>query len=63
MAVGFADIVGYTTVARHSDTEDLAVPLEAFEEDASGRGEQSRASGQDGRRRGVVCHRPAGRRG
>ena len=36
MTVGFADIVGYTTVARHSDTEDLATPLEAFEEDASG---------------------------
>jgi hypothetical protein len=36
MTVGFADIVGYSTVARHSDTEDLAVPLEAFEEDASG---------------------------
>ena len=35
MAVGFADMVGYTMAARHSDTEDLAVPLEAPEEDAS----------------------------
>jgi adenylate cyclase len=36
MTVGFADIVGYTTVARHSDIEDLAALLEAFEEDTSG---------------------------
>ena len=36
MTVGFAGIVGYTTVARHADTKDLAVPLEAFEEGASG---------------------------
>jgi adenylate cyclase len=35
MTVGFADIVGYTRVARHSDTEDLAALLEAFEEDTS----------------------------
>src|SRR5215831_7172914 len=36
MTVGFADIVGYTTVARHSDIEDLAALLEAFEKDTSG---------------------------
>jgi adenylate cyclase len=35
MTVGFADIVGYTTAARHSDIEDLAGLLETFEEDTS----------------------------
>jgi adenylate cyclase len=35
MTVGFADIVGYTRVARHSDIEGLATLLEAFEEDTS----------------------------
>jgi adenylate cyclase len=35
MTVGFADIVGYTTAARHSDVEDLAALIEAFEEDTS----------------------------
>jgi adenylate cyclase len=35
MTVGFADIVGYTRVARLSDTEDLVALLEAFEEDTS----------------------------
>jgi adenylate cyclase len=35
MTVGFADIVGYTTVARHADIEDLAALLEPFEEDTS----------------------------
>jgi adenylate cyclase len=33
MTVGFADIVGYTSMARHSDIEDLAALLETFEED------------------------------
>jgi adenylate cyclase len=33
VTVGFADIVGYTRVARHSDIEDLAALLETFEED------------------------------
>jgi adenylate cyclase len=63
MTVGFADIVGYTTVAGRSDIEDLAALLEAFGEDTSAAGEQPRSGGQDGRRRGVVCHRPPGRRG
>jgi len=36
MTVGFADIVGYRTVARHSDSADLAALLEAFEEDTCG---------------------------
>src|SRR5215813_877099 len=36
MTVGFADIVGYTRVARHSDIEDLAALLGTFEEDTSG---------------------------
>src|SRR5215813_11386635 len=36
MTVGFADIVGYTRVARHSDIEELAALLESFEEDTSG---------------------------
>jgi adenylate cyclase len=35
MTVGFADIAGYSTVARHSDAEDLAALLGAFEEDTS----------------------------
>src|SRR5262245_65891370 len=35
MTVGFADIVGYTRVARHSDIEELAALLESFEEDTS----------------------------
>ena len=35
MTVGFADIVGYTRVARHSDIEELAALLETFEEDTS----------------------------
>jgi len=35
MTVGFADIVGYTTVAGRSDIEDLAALLEAFGEDTS----------------------------
>ena len=35
MTVGFADIVGYTRAARHSDIEDLAALLEIFEEDTS----------------------------
>jgi adenylate cyclase len=35
MTVGFADIVRYTKAARHSDVEDLAAPIEAFEEDTS----------------------------
>ena len=35
VTVGFADIVGYTRVARHSDIEDLAALLETFEEDTS----------------------------
>ena len=35
MTVGFADIVGYTRVARHSDIEELGTLLETFEEDTS----------------------------
>jgi adenylate cyclase len=35
MVVGFADIVGYTSLARHYDTAELAALLEAFEEDTS----------------------------
>jgi adenylate cyclase len=35
MTVGFADIVGYTSVARHSGIEGLADLLETFEEDTS----------------------------
>ncbi|HEY3749195.1 MAG TPA: adenylate/guanylate cyclase domain-containing protein [Pseudonocardiaceae bacterium] len=33
--VGFADIVGYTTTTRHSDSDALSALLEAFEKDAS----------------------------
>lgn len=33
--VGFADIVGYTTTTRHSDIDELAALLEAFEKDAT----------------------------
>ncbi|HEY1571465.1 MAG TPA: adenylate/guanylate cyclase domain-containing protein [Pseudonocardiaceae bacterium] len=33
--VGFADIVGYTTITRHSDVDELSALLEAFEKDAS----------------------------
>jgi adenylate cyclase len=35
VVVGFADIVGYTSLARHYDTAELAALLEAFEEDTS----------------------------
>jgi adenylate cyclase len=35
LVVGFADIVGYTSLARHYDTDELAALLEAFEEDTS----------------------------
>lgn len=35
MVVGFADIVGYTSLARHYDAAELAALLEAFEEDTS----------------------------
>jgi adenylate cyclase len=35
MTVGFADIVGYTSTARHSDIEGLAELLETFEEDTA----------------------------
>ena len=35
LAVGFADIVGYTTTTRHSDIQELATLLEAFEYDAA----------------------------
>ena len=35
MTVGFADIVGYTRVARHSDIEGLTTLLETFEEDTA----------------------------
>jgi adenylate cyclase len=35
MVVGFADIVGYTSLARHYDTAELAALLESFEEDTS----------------------------
>jgi adenylate cyclase len=33
--VGFADIVGFTTITRHSDVDELSALLEAFEKDAS----------------------------
>jgi adenylate cyclase len=33
--VGFADIVGYTTTARHADIDELSALLEAFEKDAT----------------------------
>ncbi len=36
MVVGFADIVGYTSLARHYDTAELAALLESFEEDTAG---------------------------
>src|SRR5215469_7966447 len=35
MVVGFADIVGYTSLARHYDSAELAALLESFEEDTS----------------------------
>ncbi len=35
VVVGFADIVGYTSLARNYDTTELAALLEAFEEDTS----------------------------
>jgi adenylate cyclase len=35
MVVGFADIVGYTSLARRYDTAELAALLESFEEDTS----------------------------
>jgi len=35
LTVGFADIVGYTTTTRHSDIQELAELLEAFEYDAA----------------------------
>ena len=35
MVVGFADIVGYTSLARHYDITELAALLESFEEDTS----------------------------
>ncbi|HEX3791622.1 MAG TPA: adenylate/guanylate cyclase domain-containing protein [Pseudonocardiaceae bacterium] len=35
LAIGFADIVGYTTTTRHSDIDELAGLLEAFEDDAA----------------------------
>ena len=35
VVVGFADIVGYTSLARHYDTDELAALLESFEEDTS----------------------------
>ena len=35
VVVGFADIVGYTSLARHYGTGELAALLEAFEEDTS----------------------------
>ena len=35
MIVGFADIVGYTSTVRHTGINELAVLLEAFEENAS----------------------------
>jgi adenylate cyclase len=35
MVVGFADIVGYTSLARHYDTAELATLLESFEENTS----------------------------
>lgn len=35
LAVGFADIVGYTATTRHSDAEELAELLETFEADAA----------------------------
>ncbi|MGH3625182.1 MAG: adenylate/guanylate cyclase domain-containing protein [Sciscionella sp.] len=35
LVVGFADIVGYTTVTRHSDSTELAELLETFESDAA----------------------------
>ena len=35
MVVGFADIVGYTSLARHYETAELAALLEAFEESTS----------------------------
>lgn len=35
MIVGFADIVGFTSTARHTDIHELSVLLDAFEEDAA----------------------------
>jgi adenylate cyclase len=35
LAVGFADIVGYTATTRHSDADELAELLETFEADAT----------------------------
>jgi adenylate cyclase len=35
IVVGFADIVGYTSTARHSDIDELAALLDSFEEDAA----------------------------
>jgi len=35
MVVGFADIVGFTSLARHYDSAELAALLESFEEDTS----------------------------
>ena len=35
VVVGFADIVGYTSLARHYDTDELAALIESFEEDTS----------------------------
>lgn len=35
LAVGFADIVGYTSTTRHSNVDELAALLEAFEFDAA----------------------------
>jgi adenylate cyclase len=35
LAVGFADIVGYTSTVRHTDIQELAALLESFEENAA----------------------------